>query len=441
MAPDPERQVGDLVQLVRGTTYKGALLGKPGPALLGLGSIIPGGGFRVGEFKTYGGECPEKLTLHPGDLYVSLKGATKDGDMIGSIARVPPQVPSGRLTQDTVKLVLNAEAEKLRAYLYWLLRTPQYRAYCAGRATGSAVVALSRDDFLSYPVPPLTAEREMIVEVLEHIEEKVDLTRRMNATLEATTQAIFRDWFIDFGPTRRKTEGATDPGTILGGLATNVQRAVGLADLFPATFDENGLPTGWVPGTLKELATQASDTVTPTEIDPSTPYIGLEHMPRHSVALSEWEAAQKVTSNKSRFTRGQILFGKLRPYFHKVGAAPVDGICSTDIVVLDAIQPIDRVLVLACVSTDEFVAFTDQTSTGTKMPRTNWKTMQTYSLAIAKEGVRRAFADIANPLLAKIEAGIHESKTLLATRDLLLSRLMSGEVRLREAEDRLQEVA
>src|SRR5437879_1641665 len=98
-----ESKVGDYVTLQRGTTYKGNLVGKPGPALLGLGSIEPGGGFRH-DYKTYGGECPPKLTLVPGDLFVSLKGATKDGKMIGSVARVPSTVPSGRLTQDTVKL-------------------------------------------------------------------------------------------------------------------------------------------------------------------------------------------------------------------------------------------------------------------------------------------------------------------------------------------------
>ena len=103
---EQEFTVGDFVTLIRGTTYKGALVGKPGPALLGLGSIEPGGGFREGHYKTYGGDCPKSLMLFPGDLYVSLKGATKDGSMIGSVARVPQTVSSGRITQDTVKLKL-----------------------------------------------------------------------------------------------------------------------------------------------------------------------------------------------------------------------------------------------------------------------------------------------------------------------------------------------
>ena len=100
--------VGDYVTLVRGTTYKGSLVGEPGPALLGLGSIEPGGGFRIGNYKTYGGDCPDELMLFPGDIYASLKGATKDGKMIGSVARVPRSVPTGRLTQDTVKLAFRS---------------------------------------------------------------------------------------------------------------------------------------------------------------------------------------------------------------------------------------------------------------------------------------------------------------------------------------------
>ncbi len=181
--------VGDLVTLRRGKTYKGALVGAPGPALLGLGSIVPGGGFR-NDYKTYGGDCPPGLMLAPGDLYVSLKGATKDGEMIGSVARVPTTVPSGRLTQDTVRLAFNERDTAFERYLYWLLRTPDYRSYCASRATGSAVVALSRDDFLSYLVPPLTPPRGLIVDALENVEDKIESNRLLVALIPRLIRAL-----------------------------------------------------------------------------------------------------------------------------------------------------------------------------------------------------------------------------------------------------------
>ena len=227
----------DYVTLQRGLTYKGNLVGKPGPALLGLGSITPGGGFREGDYKTYGGECLSKHMLFSGDLFVSLKGATKDGEMIGSIARVPKSVSTGRLTQDTVGLRFHQPSSKISNYIYWILRTPQYRDYCAGRATGSAVVALSRDDFLDFPVPEPTAVRTAIIDVLEELEQKFELNRRMNATVEAMARALFQSWFVDFDPVLAKLDGrppaALDPAT---------------AALFPDSFQDSPIgrvPKGW----------------------------------------------------------------------------------------------------------------------------------------------------------------------------------------------------
>ena len=228
--------LGTFVSLIRGTTYKGVLVGAPGPALLGLGAITPGGGFREGDFKTYGGDCPEKLLLGPGDLFVSLKGATKDGEMIGSVARVPASVPSGRLTQDTVKLDFKSGSTAFRSYIYWLLRTPHYRQYCAARATGSAVVALSREDFLAYEVPPLDTARGALVTLFDAVEEKIRLNRRMCQTLEEMARALFKSWFVDFDPMRAKMEGR-DPG-----LPKEI------ADLFPSRLVDSELgpiPEGW----------------------------------------------------------------------------------------------------------------------------------------------------------------------------------------------------
>lgn len=246
MSSEDAKPLSDFVTLVRGTTYKGNLVGKPGPALLGLGSIEPGGGFRAADFKTYGGDCPNKLMLAPGDLFAALKGATKDGKMIGSVARVPTTVPSGRLTQDTVKLEFRIRQDPMKSYIYWALRSPQYREYCAGRATGSAVVALSRDDFLRYPIPNLTADRAAAVEVLENLEQRIALLRETNATLEAIAQALFKSWFVDFDPVRAKMEGRTPEG---------MDEAT--AALFPDALEESELglvPNGWRIQSLDDIA-------------------------------------------------------------------------------------------------------------------------------------------------------------------------------------------
>jgi type I restriction enzyme S subunit len=187
-------------------------------------------------------------------------------------------------------------------------------------------------------------------------------------------------------------------------------------------------------GRLDDWAVSASNTVKPNDIRQDTSYIGLEHMPRRSIALGQWETAAKVTSNKAQFEKGQILFGKLRPYFHKVGIAPCDGICSTDIVVVDGRQKELRPFVATLMSTDEFVAYTNQSSTGTKMPRTSWKLMRVYEAPKAPKELVRAFGDFTQPMHDKIVHSLSENQTLAEIRDLLLPKLMSGEIRLKDAE-------
>jgi len=140
------------------------------------------------------------------------------------------------------------------------------------------------------------------------------------------------------------------------------------------------VPEGWSFGSLGDIAHERREAVDPGEIEQTTPYIGLEHMPRRSIAITEWEHADKVTSGKVRFHAGDILFGKLRPYFHKVGIAPLDGVCSTDIVVIEPKAPTWFGLVIAHSSSDDFVAHTNACSTGTKMPRTNWRDMARYAI-------------------------------------------------------------
>jgi type I restriction enzyme S subunit len=170
------------------------------------------------------------------------------------------------------------------------------------------------------------------------------------------------------------------------------------------------------------------------------PYIALEHMPRKCIALSEWGEAAGLESEKFQFKTGEILFGKLRPYFHKVGVAPIDGVCSTDIVVVVPRSVRWFGFVLGHVSSIEFVEYTNAGSTGTKMPRTSWHDMARYALALPPEPLAAALTSMAQQSVGRIVAGIHESRALTTLRDTLLPKLISGELRIREALKQTQEV-
>jgi type I restriction enzyme, S subunit len=304
-------------------------------------------------------------------------------------------------------------------FCYYWLKTLDLAAY----NSGSAVPSLNRNYIYEMPVriPDNVTEQRAIAHILGTLDDKIELNRRMNETLEAMARALFKSWFVDFDPVRAKMEGR-DPGL-----------PKPLADLFPDSFENSELgeiPKGWRVGSLRDVAEHLRRGVQPNEIQPTTPYIALEHIPRRCIALSEWEAADGLESNKFEFRKGEILFGKLRPYFHKVGVAPVDGVCSTDIVVVAPRTPEWFGFVLGHVSSNPFVVFTNASSTGTKMPRTSWGDMARYTVVIPPERIAGAFTARIQPSIERIIQGIHESHTLAALRDILLPKLISGELRV-----------
>jgi len=214
------------------------------------------------------------------------------------------------------------------------------------------------------------------------------------------------------------------------------------ADLFPNSFQDSPLgkiPRGWRLGSLGDIADNPRRGVLPGTVAPGTPYIGLDHMPRKSIALTNWGKSEEVASNKFRFCQGEILFGKLRPYFHKVGVAVTDGVCSTDISVLRAKSQDWYGLVLGYVSSEEIVNYTNAVSTGTKMPRVNWHDMARYEICLPDVRVASVICRFVQDSVRMICQNILQSGTLETIRDTLLPKLISGEIRVQDTDQFLKE--
>ncbi|NLW34389.1 MAG: restriction endonuclease subunit S, partial [Syntrophorhabdus aromaticivorans] len=191
----------------------------------------------------------------------------------------------------------------------------------------------------------------------------------------------------------------------------------------------DGVPDGWEKKILGDICFEVRETVSPSALEPNTPYIGLEHMARRSITLCEWGQAEQVTSSKHRFCEGEILFGKIRPYFHKVGIALTDGVASSDAIVIRPVHSPLLPLVLMTTSSDRFVAVTAQEmKEGSKMPRADWKQMQQYPVSLPPDGLLRVFNDFIDPILHQLKTLAFANKRLGAARDLLLPKLMNGEV-------------
>ncbi len=267
--------------------------------------------------------------------------------------------------------------------------------------TGSTIKHFPRQQLVKLEIPfPDLHSQQTIASILSAYDDLIENNRRRMALLEESARLLYREWFVHLRFPGHARTRVTD-----------------------------GVPKGWERKTLGDICDDIRDLVLPSQLEPDTPYIGLEHMPRRSISLTEWETAEKVTSSKFLYKEGDILFGKIRPYFHKVGIAFTDGVASSDAIVIRPNSDDLRSFVLMIVSSDEFVADTSQSmKEGSKMPRADWKQMIQYPVLLPPQGLLNSFSATVETITSQLRNLCFQNQKLRAARDLLLPRLMSGEI-------------
>ena len=384
------------------------------------------------------GKAAGRKTLQPLDILIETAGGSK-GKPTGKTTFLRPAL----FERSVLPITCASFARFLRIdatladpeFVYWCLQS----LYLSGvietyqvQHTGIARFQFTKfADSLEINLPPI-GDQIKVSAFLGSIENRISLLRETNATLEAIAQALFKSWFVDFDPVRAKAEGLEPEG---------VDAAT--AALFPDSFEESELglvPRGWGGGVLGDVGETARKQIQPNSMTVDTLYVGLEHLPRQSLGLGSWGNAERLESAKSCFEKGDILFGKLRPYFHKVVIAPFAGVCSTDILVCKSKLTSYYGFVAMHLFSTELVAYADRLSNGAKMPRVNWKDLSDYALTIPPVELAAAFSDAVQPMFDQITANVHQAQTLTKLRDTLLPRLISGQLRLPEAEAQLEAV-
>lgn len=302
-----------------------------------------------------------------------------------------------------VKAIIPRDGVDSRFILYSLLARREYVLGIADEAA-HGTKRLQTDRFLAVPVslPNLPMQRH-IASILSAYDDLIENNTRRIAILEEMARRIYEEWFVRF-------------------------RFPGHEQVRMVESDLGLIPEAWSWGCLRDVAEDVRESVHPEAVAPDTPYVGLEHIPRRSIALAEWGFASEVQSTKLSFVRGDILFGKIRPYFHKVAVAPVDGIASSDAIVIRARESKWYPLVLATVSSDAFVAEATQSANGTKMPRANWNVLLSYKLPKPTDEVLAKFNEIMLGVVDFVRVATLKNRNLRATRDLLLPKLISGEL-------------
>lgn len=303
------------------------------------------------------------------------------------------------LGQRTV--LIRPKAEKVSPlFLNYCLNAPKQRHALLSNSNGATVSHVNMPIIRNLVIGlPDRETQDRIADVLSAYDELIENNRRQIKLLEEAAQRLYKEWFIDLKFPGHETTPIVD-----------------------------GLPEGWRMGCLGECCALIKTISKQDERTGNELYIGLEHMPKDSICLRAHGVAADVVGNKTEFRKGDVLFGKIRPYFHKVGFAQFDGVTSTDAIVMRAVEG-KQAFLLAVASSDEFVSYATATSkTGTKMPRADWAAMKSYQVPIPSADVASRFENICESFLSAIAQCSSLIVAAREARDRLLPKLMSGEI-------------
>lgn len=375
-----------------------------GPVFLGIKNVTEDGRLDLAEIRHIDEEdyptWTRRVEPRPGDLVFTYEATLNRYAII-------PEGFRGCLGRRMALIRPDPKKVDVRFLLYYFF-TDGWRTVIQNNVlTGATVDRIPLTTFPDFPVsvPPLRVQRQ-IAETLSAYDELIENNQRRIRILEEMARALYREWFVEFRlPGHRKVKGGN--------------------------AGSRGLPIGWARSRLADVAEEVRRNVPKGGLEEARPFVGLEHIPRRALALDAWEMVTSLGSNKLEFKRGEILFGKIRPYFHKVSIAPFDGLCSADTIVIRSKRAVDFSLVAACVSSDDFVAHASATANGAKMPRANWDVLKEFPIALPPERIAKSFGDLFEGCISQQQVLIQQLRNLRETRDLLLPRLLSSQITLR----------
>ena len=403
-----------------------------GPIFLGISNLAGG---RL-DLTTTEHVSPEdfqrwtrRVTPQPGDIVFSYE------TRLGEAAIIPDGLTCclGRRMG-----LLRAKRDRVdpRFLLYAYLGDEFQHTIRARTVYGSTVDRIPLLEMPQFPIriPPL-AEQRAIAHILGTLDDKIELNRRMNETLEAMARALFKSWFVDFDPVRAKAEGR-DPG-----LPPHI------ADLFPDSFEDSELgeiPRGWKVAPLPTII----DVNPPRSLRKGevAPYLDMANMPTrgHSPDV----VSQRPFGSGARFMNGDTLVARITPCLENGKTAYVDflldgqiGWGSTEYIVLRPKAPLPTEYAYCLARSDAFRDFAIGSMTGSSgRQRVPVDALAHFRIPSPPEPVARQFGSLIKPLFSRASAATQESRTLAALRDTLLPRLISGELRVKDAERCVAEV-
>ena len=323
-------------------------------------------------------------------------------------------------------VLLRADGEKiLKPFLRWLVRSPEWwnqiDKYLNVGAVFDSLKCVDIPEFLLH-IPPLPDQRA-ITHVLGTLDDKIELGRRMNATLEAMARALFQSWFVDFDPVRAKMEGRDT------GLPKDI------ADLFPDRLVDSELgeiPEGWMPGTLGDIVSLNPESWATGDPPQSVEYVDLTNTKWGYIERVEAYPWEQAPSRARRVLRkGDTIVATVRPGNGSFALIDEDGLTgSTGFAALRPRRLHDRELVWCAATSSDGIDRLAHLADGGAYPAVRPDAVVATPVVLADCGARKAFASSTAALFDRIETNKRASRVLTSLRDVLLPRLVAGELRI-----------
>jgi len=428
-------RLGELVEIKHGWPFKSELFAEDltgRPIVISVGNFRYTGGFRFGEtvVKEYRGSYPKEFELAPNDILLVMTCQTEGGEILGIPARVPDDGRVYLHNQRLGKIVVRDKDRVDPNFLYWLFLSGDFNRELVTSASGTKILhtAPSRIEAFRFDLPPMD-EQHAIAHILGTLNDKIELNRRMSETLEAMALALFKSWFVDFDPIRAKAEGR-DPGL-----------PQPLADLFPARLVDSKLgeiPERWEVAPLPDVI--EVNPARPLRRGEVAPYLDMANMPTRG--HSPDAVIERAFGSGMRFVNGDTLVARITPCLENGKTAYVDflqdgqvGWGSTEYIVLHPKPPIPSEFAYCLARSNEFRDFAIQSMTGSSgRQRVPAESFAHYRVLSAPEPIVELFGTLIKPLFSRASAATTESRTLAALRGTLMPKLISGELRVMNAE-------
>lgn len=351
---------------------------------------------------------------------------TKDG----SIGRVAVVDREGVCINQSVAL-LRPNEKILPHFLKYLLLTPHYQEVMERDSDGSTIkhIYITRVDKMEVAVPPIDEQGD-ILDILKSIDDKIELNRRMNETLEAMARAIFKSWFVDFDPVCAKASGEP-PESICRRLGLTPE----LLACFPDSLQDSELgqiPAGWE---IKQFPAMIE--VNPTRAlkkGAEALYLDMANMPTASARAHE--VITREFGSGMKFRNGDTLVARITPCLENGKTCFVDfladgqiGWGSTEYIVLRPRAPLPPEYAYFLARTDLFRNHAIANMTGTSgRQRVPANAFDKVWLAMPQEELANVFGRLSRSVMESMRVRDAESKTLTAQRNMLLPRLLSGDM-------------